>query len=139
MSKRPTDYDKELLQLPLRSPSPLSDYSIGDRRAEFAKLSRKSRRNPAAEQAFLASKLHVLRTHPSLSLVERKNAVEIFTSRFVGRRKAPSGTQPVPGGVGYGMFYDSAFKANFTTGTAIAWDIVCPTPPGGGTFPPTYT
>jgi hypothetical protein len=38
---------------------------------------------------------------------------------------------PVPGGVGYGVFYSAAFKTSFALGTAISWEIVCPTLPGG--------
>jgi hypothetical protein len=40
-------------------------------------------------------------------------------------------TGPVPGGVGYGMFYNSAFKTNWATETSFYFDIICPTPPGG--------
>lgn len=36
-----------------------------------------------------------------------------------------------PGGVGYGVFFNSGFKDNYTTGTSISYDIICPTKPGG--------
>jgi len=38
---------------------------------------------------------------------------------------------PVPGGVGYGLYYSPNFKVAFGSGTSLAFDIVCPTPPGG--------
>jgi len=38
---------------------------------------------------------------------------------------------PVPGGVGYGLFYENAFKTGFAQGTSLYLDIVCPTAPGG--------
>jgi hypothetical protein len=39
--------------------------------------------------------------------------------------------RPTPGGVGYGMFYTDNFRTDFTHGTGICWDIICPNPPGG--------
>ena len=44
-------------------------------------------------------------------------------------------TPPVPGGVGYGMFYTPAFRTNFARGTSLYWRIICPTPPGGNVLP----
>lgn len=38
---------------------------------------------------------------------------------------------PVPGGIGYGVLYNSDYQSDFSTGTTIAHDIVCPTTPGG--------
>jgi len=40
-------------------------------------------------------------------------------------------TAPAPGGVGYGFFYSDAFKSSWGRGTALTFDIICPTPPGG--------
>lgn len=40
-------------------------------------------------------------------------------------------TPPVPGGVGYGYFYNSTFRTGFAKGTAISYDIICPTTAGG--------
>ncbi len=39
---------------------------------------------------------------------------------------------PVPGGVGYGMFYSSSFFHNFSKGSSIAKTIICPNYPGSG-------
>lgn len=38
---------------------------------------------------------------------------------------------PVPGGVGYGAFFNNAYKVNYHTGTVIAVDIICPQKAGG--------
>lgn len=38
---------------------------------------------------------------------------------------------PIPGGVGYGVFYTSSFQSDFTTGTSIFHNIVCPSVAGG--------
>ena len=42
-----------------------------------------------------------------------------------------SDVPPIPGGVGYGPFYEAAFKTAFTRGTSLYWHVVCPTPPAG--------
>ena len=77
----------------------------------------------------MMSKLHMLRTHP-LSLPEREAAVR----RFGATLSAPAAAapiRPIPGGVGYGVFFNAPFKTNFARGTAISWEIICPMPPGG--------
>lgn len=113
----------------LTVPSPNKETSIADRRSEFAAITKGTPRNPAAEQAFLSGKLHMIRTHPTLLPEERAAALAQLTSKFPFPRKKT--TAPIPGGVGYGVFYNPAFKTNFVTGTAICWDIICPNPPGG--------
>lgn len=52
--------------------------------------------------------------------------------RSLKLRSGSDATLPPPGGVGYGMFYKSAFQNNFTYGTSIAHDIICPATPGAG-------
>jgi len=42
-------------------------------------------------------------------------------------------TQPRPGGVGEGFFYNPAFKTGWGLGTSLSCDFVCPVPPGGNT------
>src|SRR5262249_46264691 len=93
-------------------------------------ISAQTPRDTAAEQAFIASKLQMIRTHPTLKPAERDavaseiapGLTELLPERYTG---------PIPGGVGYGMFYNAAFKTNFATGTAIYWELICPNPPGG--------
>ena len=38
---------------------------------------------------------------------------------------------PIPGGVGYGVYYNSNFQYDFTYGTTLSYDIICPTQAGG--------
>ncbi len=38
-------------------------------------------------------------------------------------------TGPIPGGVGYGMFYTNAFRTAFARGTSFYYEIVCPHQP----------
>ena len=40
-------------------------------------------------------------------------------------------SQPAPGGVGGGAYYSDSFFHNFTTGTRLSYDIICPTKAGG--------
>ena len=118
-----------LISLELSVPSPITGSRVVDRLSEFMEITRQTPRDSAAESAFLASKLHTIKTHPTLLLNERTAAIAQLTSKDRSYRKKR--TPPVPGGVGYGVFYNSAFKTNFVTGTAICWDMICPNPPGG--------
>jgi len=104
--------------------------TFADMRDEFARISRQTPRSEEAKQAFLASKLHILKTHPRLSLEVRESLVAQLTSN-IEKAFPKKINPPTPGGVGYGFFYDAAFKTNFTAITGICWDVVCPTPPGG--------
>ncbi len=132
MAKEPT-----APELPVPSPMPGFatadiradfEFATADIRADFAKITKQTPRDTAAEQAFFASKLHLLKTHPTLHLAERQATVAEFAVRLKRPKKY---TGPPPGGVGYGMFYHPTFKTNFATGTAIYWEIICPNPPGG--------
>jgi hypothetical protein len=116
------------LELPV--PSPITGLAVGDVQAEFAKITRATPRDPQAEQAFIAARLHMIRTHPTLHPAEREAAAALLISKL---KKVPllKIGAPVPGGVGYGMFYNTAFKTNFSTATAIYWEIICPNPRGG--------
>lgn len=114
-------------ELPLQALA--GKFSIADVRDKFAELTKKTPRDERAERLFLAGKLHMVRTHPTDSLVSRRRLADMLV-RDYDIAQLISGA-PVPGGVGYGMFYTDAFKTNFATGTAIWFDIVCPNPPGG--------
>ncbi len=123
-------------QLPLSSPTyrlaaaALPGDDTGDVRTLFADITKMTPRDEKAEKAFLASKGHLAMTHPTLDLPARKIAAASL-ARGTEVAVAPTITPPVPGGVGYGMFYNTPFKTNWATGTAIYWEIICPTPPGG--------
>lgn len=107
-----------------------SEATLLDRRAEFAAMSSASRPGLEAERAFTASKLKLLRTHPFLHPADREAAATKFGAQMATLLPFEE-SGPVPGGVGYGMFYNSAFKTGFATGTAISWEIICPPVPGG--------
>ncbi|MGA5133051.1 hypothetical protein ACPCTO_24920 [Streptomyces olivoreticuli] len=86
-----------------------------------------------AEQAFLASKVHIARTHPTLHPAERQAALSELADRLgepaLGLRDREDA--PTPGGVGYGVFYNAPFKTGFAQGTSLYWEVICPTAPGG--------
>ena len=117
--------DKGPNALELLVPSPIANYSVADARAEFAKATKQTARDPLAEQAFLASKVHIIRTHPTLQPAAREAAVAGLAPRLKALT-AGKHAAPIPGGVGYGMFYNPAFKTNFATGTSIYWKLSAP-------------
>ncbi|MFD6878345.1 hypothetical protein ACFYM0_36735 [Streptomyces sp. NPDC006487] len=102
-----------------------------DEREQFARITREypDEDVEAARQAFLLSKLHMVRTHPTLDLDERGATVSAMAEQL--GLDALAEQQPVPGGVGYGFYYYDAFKRAFSTGTSLGWDIICPNTPGG--------
>lgn len=60
----------------------------------------------------------------------------IFEEKFVAQHRADNKSRaadlpPVPGGVGYGAFYNAAFQKSFTKGTILAKDIITPRKAGG--------
>jgi len=101
--------------------------TIEDRRDNFATLTKRTPVDEAARAAFIASKLNLARTHPHASLALRDAAVASVEARLAVAKETP----PVPGGVGYGMFYTAGYKTGWGQGTSVCFDIVCPTPPGG--------
>ena len=107
---------------------------IADRQSQFRKLTRAAPAERGSERAFLASKLEMLRSHPGVPKDERVAAEAVLT-RALGPKAmqalAKAKGPPVPGGVGYGMFYTPAFRAGFSRGTSLYYEIVCPTQPGG--------
>jgi len=109
---------------------------VTDRQAQFRTLTRSAPVDRASERAFLASKLTILHTYPGLTQRERAEG-EAMLARVFGT-KAKKKTPPVPGGVGYGMFYTGAFRRAFDRGTSFCYEIVCPNPPGGNIDTPLY-
>ena len=112
-------------------PSPRTNDRVIDLREEVARLSKKSPRDPRGELAFLLGKRHLIQTQPGISPQERRQLLQKLEEQFQGQNISPTTSPPVPGGVGYGMFYIPSFKNNFATGTGIYWEIICPQPPGG--------
>jgi hypothetical protein len=105
-----------------------------DARRMFAEITSKTDRDEQGERAFLATKAHMIRTHPRLDRHQRGAAFAELVQR-VGHEHIAAAEEsdgaPVPGGVGYGFFYDDPFKQGFAQGTSLYWEIVCPNPPGG--------
>jgi hypothetical protein len=99
---------------------------ISDVRSEFEHMSKATPRNIADEQAFVANKMRLLQTQPGLDPITREALANQLAKQLKLDLKAPP-----PGGVGYGMFYNAAFKSGFATGTSFYYEIVCPTRPGG--------
>jgi hypothetical protein len=114
-------------------PQPMEG-KVADRQTQFRTLTRSARPERGSERAFLASKLTMLRTHPRISEEERAQG-EATLARTFGRKALEAfdkkKTEPVPEGVGYGMFYTSTFRTAFARGTSFYYEIVCPTQPGG--------
>jgi len=108
-------------------PPTKSDAPILDRRAAFSSKILPQKTRSKLEKNFLLHKLKLLRTHPGLHPLDRSRMVEETEKRLNITTKV----RPVPGGVGYGMFYGVGFKTSFAMGTAISWEVVCPTVPGG--------
>ncbi len=100
-----------------------------DARQVFADQTAATPLPQGAESAFIASKLQILRTHPVPPAQRNEMVQSLLDSLSLTAPLIESG--PVPGGVGYGMFYNPAFKSAFQTGTGLAWGIVCSNPPGG--------
>jgi len=62
--------------MPSKRPTPPAAGKIADRRAEFERLTRQSPRDEAAEQAFIESKMNMVRTDPNLTDEEKQRALE---------------------------------------------------------------
>jgi hypothetical protein len=102
-----------------------------DHRSGFAAISAKTPVDEAFRTAFLRNKLLIAHTHPGLEIRVREEAVAALVDRL-GREAARDViTQPRPGGVGEGFFYNPDFKTSWGLGTSISGDFVCPAPPGG--------
>ncbi len=66
-------------------PAPPAGAGIADRRAEFARLTAGSRQDPAAERAFIESKIEMIRTDPRLSDAEKEAAAAELRRRVPPR------------------------------------------------------
>ncbi|HXO80939.1 MAG TPA: hypothetical protein VN856_13740 [Mycobacterium sp.] len=119
--------------VPVPAARPGMPTKLHDARRAFAKITSDTPRDDEAERAFLAAKIHVVRTHPRLDRHQRASAYAELVERVGHQRLHDAEVKggPVPGGVGYGFFYDDPFKQGFAQGTSLYWEIVCPNPPGG--------
>jgi hypothetical protein len=103
---------------------------IKDQQSKFEALTARTPVDQDFRDAFLRNKLLIAHTHPDVDLASRDRSVETL-SAALGVKSPTLLTQPVPGGVGYGFFYTAPFKAGWGHGTSFAYDIVCPSVPGG--------
>ncbi|HEX6038985.1 hypothetical protein [Longimicrobium sp.] len=117
-----------------------------DARAEVARVSRRPLNEKAELRAFLESKRRMIRANPHLTSAERAAALanidqaqakveragtELESEGDAGGVDGGDDDPPLPGGIGFGVFYRSAYKTDFGTGTAAEYTILCPTFPGG--------
>lgn len=103
-----------------------------DERETFSKITKEQPHDEKAQKDFVAAKVQMARSHPGLSNEHRRKAVADIAARLGGKPdELEKDTPPVPGGVGYGMFFNSSFRAAFAQGTSINFQIVCPTTIGG--------
>jgi hypothetical protein len=111
-------------------PSTRPHSNTEDLQEYFAALTVKTPVDNAFRKAFLHSKMRLAHTHPNLDIASRDQAVQNVIEVF-GLEAEDLLSHPVPGGVGYGMFYNPAFKTGWGHGTSFAFDIVAPSQPGG--------
>jgi len=78
----------------------------------------------------LRAKLRTAQTHSRFDIPARDRALESVLERL-GQKAQGLVTQPTPGGVGYGAFYNSTFKTLWGLGTSFSCEYVCPSTPGG--------
>lgn len=102
-----------------------------DHQEKFAEMTAKTPVDEAFRAAFLQNKLRIAHTHPGLDIATRDHAVASLIDSLGPQATKEMLTQPVPGGVGYGTFYTTAFKTGWGHGTSFSCDFVCPVPPGG--------
>lgn len=122
-----------MAKIAMSSPVPPADRphkAMEDHQAAFAEMTAKTPVDEKFRTAFLQSKLRIAHTHPGLEIAARDLAVKDLADRL-GPQAKEMLTQPVPGGVGYGLFYTPAYKAGWGHGTSFSCDFVCPSPPGG--------
>ena len=101
-----------------------------DMQVKFEALTKKTETDPEFRAAFMHHKLLIAHTHPDFEIAARDQVVAQL-AEVLGVDAQKFLTQPVPGGVGYGMFYTAGFKTGWGHGTSFTYDIVCPTIPGG--------
>jgi hypothetical protein len=117
----------------MKSPSPPLNRphtEVVDHQAAFAAISARTPVDEEFRAAFLRSKLCIVQNHPGLDIATRNQAVASLLDRL-REEEVEVVTQPRPGGVGEGFFYNPDFKTSWGLGTSFSCDFVCPVPPGG--------
>lgn len=120
--------DASIMPPPPKMSDLLDPARTPDRSAEFDALSKQTSRDPAAEREFIANRLQLMKTHPSLDQAGREAAVADFA-----RRVGPAADFKLTsrGSVGFGMWFNNyPWQIGWTNGTAIRHAYICPTLPG---------
>jgi hypothetical protein len=117
---------------PVPPTNPPNKGGTKDQRKHFTDLTAETPVDTRLRTAFIKSKLRLAYTHPASKVAGReaavKNIVDLLGSNVI---MASVEDMPVPGGVGYGVFFTPVFQSAWGQGTSLKWDIACPTPPGG--------
>lgn len=124
-----TDTDN-IVQLP--GTLPVGTYQGGrDMRQVLRDVTDRNPVDPELKRRFTANRRRVARTHALMGAEARRRAV--FDLEVLGPEPttAQPTVPPIPGGIGFGMFYSPQFKEDFAEGTALYWEIVCPRVAGG--------
>ncbi|WP_345816673.1 hypothetical protein AAGS40_27230 (plasmid) [Paraburkholderia sp. PREW-6R] len=105
----------------------------GAKKRELTAPMAASRPSVEFQKAFLRSKEHILNTHSTLGAPQRQRYLSLMSHSFANSLDgaSPGQIRPVPGGVGYGTFYDPDYKTEFATGAEIIWNAVSPATMGG--------
>lgn len=103
---------------------------VHDARDEFRALTARTAPDLEFRRQFARKRRQTAAYNPIWGAIRRRNALRELDLR--GLKPSPvEDTPPIPGGVGYGMFYSQPFLVAFTEGTSLYWEIVCPDDPGG--------
>lgn len=125
--------------LEVSAPAPIPGTDLpgeaADEREHFADITNENpdEHSEFIKRAFVASKINMVRTHPTLDPADRVDVLsDLLRPLGQSALEMPDRLDiPVPGGVGYGVFYNTPFKTNFSQGTAVYWDVICPDVPAG--------
>jgi len=114
------------LKAQLKNPITGAPAAIVDVRDRVASLSKPS--DPRSEAAFIAARLNRIAANPRLTGEQKA----LLLARFQSARGAEAPVpDPVPGIPGYGFNFLHAFNVAYTNGTAITYQVICPTTVGG--------
>jgi hypothetical protein len=117
--------------LPL-PPPPDTPQTFADQRAEFAEISSRTPVDEMFKADFVTNRMRMVAAHPQLNESRRANLLRELRAELPSGAAGPNlDDLPVPGGVGFGMFYAPAFRSAFQGGTGIYWEVVAPPLPGG--------
>jgi len=116
----------EFMRAQLKSPITGAPAAIVDVQDRMAPLSLP--RDPRAEAAFIAARRNRIATNPRLTSEEK-------TALLARLKPGPESDAPTPdqapGIPGYGFDYTHDFNVAYTNGTAITYQVICPTVVGG--------